>query len=96
MKRCDKYPEAEDCGESLPPVCTFCGLHPLVWVFIIVLGVAGAMAFDHLEDADWDRGPLSEEADDSHDDNDDDEEEDQPEAASEDPAPSSSSTSTAQ
>ena len=42
----------------MPPASKFCGLHPLVWVFLVVMAIAVFAAVDHLEDADWDRLPV--------------------------------------
>lgn len=70
MKYCDKYPQPDGSEPCVPPPATFAGLHPLVWVFIVVMGIAAFGAYDHLEDADWDNWSFSEEDDDGHDDDD--------------------------
>jgi len=56
MKYSDKYPAPDDGGAGLPPAVKVAGLHPLVWVCIVVMGIVGFAAFDHLEDANWDFG----------------------------------------
>jgi len=53
MKYSDKYPAPEDGGTRLPPASKVVGLHPLVWVFIVVMTIAGFAAFDHLKGARW-------------------------------------------
>lgn len=50
MKKYDKYPGAsEEQIKSLPPMMKILGLHPLVWVVIVVLSVAAARACDSVE-----------------------------------------------
>jgi len=58
MKYCDKYPAPDGDEPGVPPASKFCGLHPLVWVFLVVMAIAVFAAVDHLEDADWDRLPA--------------------------------------
>ena len=63
MKYSDKYPPPSGDDTELPPQTRIFGLHPLVWVFVVVMGIAAFAAANHLEYMDWDRGPLSDEAD---------------------------------
>lgn len=88
MKHEDKYPEAEDGGASLPPPPLFLGLHPLVWVFLVVLGITAFAGFDHLEHASWDNWHFSDDADDDEE-SDEEDEDDEGEGA---PKPSATST----
>lgn len=74
MKYNDKYPPPNEDEVNLDPPSKFLGLHPLVWVFVVVMGIAAYGAHDHLEHANWDRGSISEEAehdDDGHEEDDD-------------------------
>ncbi|MBL4692078.1 MAG: hypothetical protein JKY92_01970 [Magnetovibrio sp.] len=51
MKKNDKYPGAS--GEqinNLKPAPKVLGLHPLIWVVIVIIGIAGARACDKVED----------------------------------------------
>jgi len=50
MKNNDKYPGAtEDQIKSLPPMVKFLGLHPLMWVLVVVFAIAIARACDNVE-----------------------------------------------
>jgi hypothetical protein len=50
MKNSEKYPGAtEEQIKSLPPMVTFLGLHPLVWVLIVVFAIAIGRACDNVE-----------------------------------------------
>jgi len=68
MKRSDIYPEPDDGGANLPRPMKILGLHPLVWVFIVIMGIAGFGAYDHLEDADWDHHFFGNDDAENHDD----------------------------
>lgn len=65
MKYSDKYPPPDDGGASLPPPTKIVGLHPLVWVSIVVIGIIGFAAFDHLEDANWNFGTKVQDVEDA-------------------------------
>lgn len=49
MKRSDKYPPGtvED-ARNLPPPCTFCGLHPLVWGLLAVFCIAAVGMYSEM------------------------------------------------
>jgi len=51
MKKSDKYPSAsEEDLKNLPLQMHFLGLHPLVWVALVVLVIAGGRACDTVAD----------------------------------------------
>lgn len=51
MKRSDIYPSAsEEDLVNLPPQVRVCGLHPLVWVAVVVLLIAVGRACSTVED----------------------------------------------
>ena len=48
MKNSEKHPPPENIEVSFPPPAKFLGLHPLIWVVVIVFLVMLFMAHDHL------------------------------------------------
>jgi len=77
MKKNDKYPSAnEEQIQCLPPALKVLGLHPLLWVLVVVLGIAAARACDNVEELGCDFFEWYEvDDDDDHDSEDEDEDE---------------------
>lgn len=93
MKKSDKYPTAnEEQVQSLPPALKILGLHPLLWVLIVVLGVAAARACDNVEELGCDFFEWYEVDDDNEDSQE--EDDDEPESKPEDFGPEAVKKST--